>query len=249
MRSGPDHDAACRNPPQRLSESSKARARALAALRSGPGAFAAYGCGVSTAAAPSAHPVPGAGAAPRVLADLVATSRARDAVLVLGGAGIVALASQIAIPLGFTPVPLSLGTFAVLVVGAALGPARAAASLGIFLLAGLAGVGWFADGHAGWQFASFGYILGYVLAAALVGRLASRGADRTPLATIGIMVAGGAVVYAAGVPWLMAFLGVDLATALGLGVVPFLVGDAIKAVVAAVLLPSTWALVNRSRRG
>ncbi|PWD49536.1 biotin transporter BioY [Serinibacter arcticus] len=196
---------------------------------------------MTTAAAP--RPAPG----PRVLADVVATSRVRDVLLVVGGAGLVALASQIAIPLGFTPVPLSLGTFAVLVVGAALGPARATASLALFLLAGVAGVGWFADGHAGWQFASFGYILGYVLAAALVGRLASRGADRTPLATVGLMLAGGAVVYAAGVPWLMAFLGVDLPTALGLGVVPFLIGDAIKAVVAAVLLPGTWALVRRFR--
>lgn len=183
-----------------------------------------------------------------MLADVVATSRVRDAALVLGGTVLVALASQIAIPLGFTPVPLSLGTLAVLVVGAALGPARAAASLGIFLLAGLAGVGWFADGHSGWQFASFGYIVGYVLAAALVGRFASRGGDRTPLRTIGLMAVGGVVVYAAGVPWLMAFLEVDLVTALGLGVVPFLVGDAIKAVVAAVLLPGSWALVNRARR-
>ncbi|GMA31042.1 biotin transporter BioY [Litorihabitans aurantiacus] len=185
--------------------------------------------------------------APRVLADLVATSRVRDVALVLGGTAFVALASQVLIPLGFTPVPLSLGTFGALVVGAALGPVRATASLGLYLLAGIAGVGWFAEGASGWQFASFGYLLGYVMAAALVGGLARRGGDRRPLATIGLMLLGGAVIYAAGVPWLMAFLGVDLATALGLGVVPFLIGDAIKAVVAALLLPGSWALVRRLR--
>lgn len=225
-------------------DSSKRRLADLAALRAAADDVAAYGCAVTTAAAPSSAPR----TSPRVLADLVATSRVRDVLLVLGGAGFVALLSQVAIPLGFTPVPLSLGTFAVLVVGAALGPVRATASLGLFLIAGIAGVGWFADGASGWQFASFGYILGYVLAAALVGRFASRGADRRPLATIALMLGGGAVVYAAGVPWLMAFLDVNLATALELGVTPFLIGDAIKAVVAAVLLPGTWALVNRFRR-
>lgn len=197
---------------------------------------------MTTAAAAQQRP------APRVLADVVATSRVRDVLLVLGGTALVAVASQIVIPLGFTPIPLSLGTFGVLVVGAALGPVRATASLVLYLLAGVAGVGWFAEGASGWQFASFGYLLGYVLAAALVGGLARRGGDRRPLATIGLMLAGGVAVYAAGVPWLMAFLGVDLATALGLGVTPFLVGDAIKAVVAAILLPGTWALVARLRR-
>lgn len=188
-----------------------------------------------------------------VLADLLppagTRTRARmvDAVLVLGGTLLVAGLAQVLVPLPFTPVPLSLGTLGVLVVGASLGPARATASLGVYLLAGMAGVGWFAGGASGWEFASFGYLLGMVVAAAVVGALARRGVDRSVWRTTLAGLVAGAVVYAAGLPWLMAFLGVNLATGLALGVVPFLVGDAIKAVLAAVLLPGTWALVNRLR--
>ncbi len=198
----------------------------------------------TTTAAPAARPV---------LADLLpaAGSRARsllaDAVLVVAGTLVVAGLSQVLVPLPFTPVPLSLGTFGVLLVGAGLGPLRATASLAIYVLAGIAGVGWFAGGASGWQFASFGYLLGMVLAAALVGALARRGADRSVWRTTLAGLLAGAVVYALGVPWLMLFLDVDLPAALALGVVPFLVGDAIKALLAAILLPSTWALVNRLR--
>ncbi|WP_454295030.1 biotin transporter BioY [Salana multivorans] len=192
---------------------------------------------------------------PPVLADLLpaAGSRARsllaDAVLVVAGTLVVAGLSQVLVPLPFTPVPLSrFGTFGVLLVGAGLGPLRATASLAIYVLAGIAGVGWFAGGASGWQFASFGYLLGMVLAAALVGALARRGADRSVWRTTLAGLLAGAVVYALGVPWLMLFLDVDLPAALALlGVVPFLVGDAIKALLAAILLPSTWALVNRLR--
>lgn len=193
-----------------------------------------------------------------VLADLVpaanasVTARASSAVvntlLVLAGTALVAVLAQVAVPLPFTPVPLTLGTFGALVVGAALGPLRATASLALYLLAGVAGVGWFAGGAHGWQFASFGYILGFVVAAAMAGGLARRGADRSVWGTIGVMLLGGAVVYAFGVPWLAIYLGVGPAAALQLGVVPFLVGDAIKAVLAAVLLPGAWALVGRVRR-
>lgn len=198
----------------------------------------------TTTAAPAARPV---------LADLLpaAGSRARsllaDAVLVVAGTLVVAGLSQVLVPLPFTPVPLSLGTFGVLLVGAGLGPLRATASLAIYVLAGIAGVGWFAGGASGWQFASFGYLLGMVLAAALVGALARRGADRSVWRTTLAGLLAGAVVYALGVPWLMLFLDVDLPAALALGVVPFLVGDAIKALLAAILLPSSWALVNRLR--
>jgi biotin transport system substrate-specific component len=95
---------------------------------------------------------------------------------------------------------------------------------------------------------SFGYILGYVLAAAVVGALAKRGADRTPLRTVPLMIAGNLAVYAIGVPWLMASLDVGLAKALELGLTPFLIGDAIKVALAAVLLPGAWAMVRRFER-
>ena len=166
----------------------------------------------------------------------------------LGGTGVVAVLSQVAIPLGFTPVPLSLGTLGALLVGAALGPARAVLSLLLYVGAGIAGVGWFAGGASGWMFASFGYLLGFVLAAALMGRLARRGADRNVFGSIGLGLLGGAVIYAAGVPWLMAFLDVPFTEALALGVTPFLVGDVIKAVIVAVVLPGAWALIGRSAR-
>ena len=192
--------------------------------------------------------MPAASARRLVLADLIPASRAKDAALVLGGTGVVAVLSQVAIPLGFTPVPLSLGTLGALLVGAALGPARAVLSLLLYVGAGIAGVGWFAGGASGWMFASFGYLLGFVLAAALMGRLARRGADRNVFGSIGLGLLGGAVIYAAGVPWLMAFLDVSFSEALALGVTPFLIGDVIKAVIVAVVLPGAWALIGRSAR-
>jgi biotin transport system substrate-specific component len=181
----------------------------------------------------------------RVLADVIPGGLVRDAVLVLGGAGFVGLLAQFAIPLTFTPVPLTLGTFAVLLTGAALGPLRGLLSVGVYMAAGMAGMPWFAERASGWGFPSFGYIVGFVLAAALVGWLAAHGADRTPLRTAGTMVLGNLVIYAVGLPYLMGATGMDLATGLDKGVVPFLVGDGIKIAIAAGLLPAAWKLVQR----
>lgn len=181
----------------------------------------------------------------RVLADAIPGGLVRDAVLVLGGAAFVGLLAQFSIPLSFTPVPLTLGTFAVLLTGAALGPVRGLLSIGIYMAAGMAGLPWFAGNTSGWGFPSFGYIIGFVLAGALVGWLASRGGDRTPLRTAGTMVFGNLVIYAVGLPYLMGATGMDLATGLEKGVVPFLIGDGIKIAVAAGLLPGAWKVVQR----
>lgn len=183
-----------------------------------------------------------------VLADLVPGARVRDVALTLAGTAFITVAGYIAIPLPFTPVPLSLATFAVLLTGAALGPARGATSALLYLVLGVVGVPLFAGGNAGWAFSSFGYIVGYVIAALLVGSLARRRADRTALSTIGLAGLGSLTIYACGVPWLAGFVGVDLATAITLGVVPFLIGDAIKIVAMAGLLPGTWRLVDRAHR-
>jgi biotin transport system substrate-specific component len=183
----------------------------------------------------------------RVLADLIPGSRVRDVVLVLTGTAVVALTSQVTVPLWWTPVPLSLSTFGVLLTGMSLGPARGGASTLLYLGAGMAGVPWFAEQHSGWHLASFGYIIGYFFAAVIVGELARRGGDRTPARTIVLAALASLAIYACGVPWLMHYIHVDFAKALDLGVRPFLVGDAIKAAAAAALMPASWALVNRFR--
>jgi biotin transport system substrate-specific component len=185
----------------------------------------------------------------RVLADLLPGAAVRDAVLIVAAAALTGLAAQVSIPLPFTPVPITLQTFTVLLAGAALGPVRGSASMLLYLVVGVAGFGWFAEGRSGMAFASFGYIVGFVVAAAVAGALARRGADRTVLGTIGLMVVGNLVIYAIGLPWLMAALSVDLQKGLEYGVTPFLVGDALKIALAAGLLPATWWLIGSSRHG
>ena len=115
----------------------------------------------------------------------------------------------------------------------------------LYLVAGVTGVPWFAKQGSGYAFASFGYIIGFAVAAPVVGALASRGADRTVSGTVAIMVVGNLIIYACGVPWLMASLDVPLTVALEFGLWPFVVGDALKIALAAGLLPLTWRLVGR----
>lgn len=179
-----------------------------------------------------------------VLADLVPGGLARDLALVAGTAAFVGLAAQVAIPLPFTPVPISLQTFAVLLSAAALGPARAGTAMLLYLGAGMAGLPWFSQQTSGWGFPSFGYIIGFALAAVLVGALARRGADRSVAGTAATMVAGNLVIYAVGVPYLAVAIGVDLPQAIALGLLPFLVGDLLKIVLAAGLLPAAWRIAG-----
>jgi biotin transport system substrate-specific component len=185
-------------------------------------------------------------ARPAVLADLVPGALLRDAALILGGAALTGLAAQLVVPVPGSPVPITGQTFGALLVGAGLGWRRGAASMLLYLVAGMAGVPWFQDGQSGWLGVTGGYLVGFAVAAVLVGFLASRGGDRTPLRTVGTMVLGNLVIYAIGVPWLMALTGFDLATAVDRGVVPFLIGDGVKILLAAGLLPGAWALA-RSR--
>jgi biotin transport system substrate-specific component len=187
-------------------------------------------------------------ASPRTLADVVPGGLVRNVALVVGGTLFVALSALVQIPLPFTPIPLSLQTFAVLLTGAALGSRRGTAAMALYLLAGVAGVPWFAQHHSGWAFASFGYVVGFVAAGWLAGRLAEAGADRKVLQNIGLLVVGNLVIYAFGVTGLIASTGMTLGTGLAKGVAPFLVGDLIKIAVAAALLPAAWKLVG-ARRG
>lgn len=182
--------------------------------------------------------------APRVLADVVPQSAVRDALLVAGGAAFVGLAAQVAVPLPFTPVPVTGQTFAVLLTAAAIGPLRGVLSMMLYLLAGLAGVPWFASQSAAFEggvlVASFGYIVGFVVAAAVVGRLAERGWTRSPLRTAAIMVLGNVIIYAVGVTWLAINLGVGLGQAVEWGLTPFVAGDLLKVALAAGLFPLAW---------
>lgn len=184
-------------------------------------------------------------AARTVLADLVPGERVRDVALVVGSATFVGLASQLSFALPHTPVPVSGQTFAVLLAGAALGPARAVLGMALYLLMGGLGVPWYADQGHGFGGVTFGYVVGFVLAGALVGALARRGGDRTPARMAATMVLGTLAIYAAGVPWLALSLHVPLSQALTLGVRPFLAGDALKVAAAAGIFPLTWRLVNR----
>ena len=188
-------------------------------------------------------------ATPAVLADAIPRSAVRNVVLVLVGAAFVGLAAQVAIPLPWTPVPLTGQTFAVLLTAAALGTGRGVASMLLYAALGLAGVPWYAGGSSAFRdgalVVSFGYVVGFVAAAAVVGYLAERGATRTAPRTAGLMVLGNVVIYAIGATWLAGALGVSLSRALELGVQPFLLGDALKVALAAGLFPLAWRAVDR----
>ncbi|MFJ7997609.1 biotin transporter BioY [Streptomyces sp. NPDC096310] len=188
-----------------------------------------------------------AAAAPRtgaVLADLLPASRTRDIALVLGGAVLTGLAAQIAVPVPGSPVPVTGQTFAALLVGTALGARRGFLSLAVYALVGMAGMPWFSAGSSGPGGASFGYVLGMLLAATVVGALARRGGDRSVLRTAGTMVIGSAVIYAVGVPYLALSTGMSPGAAVAAGLVPFLLGDALKAALAMGALPAAWKLLG-----
>lgn len=192
-----------------------------------------------------------------VLADLIRPEllrsvAVRNAVLVTAGAVLLAVASQIRIPLGFTPVPINGGTFAVMVIGAALGARRGGAAVALYLMAGMIGIPVYAGASGGVEVAfgaTGGYLLGYFVAAVLIGAAAERGADRRVRSAIPAMLVGSVVIYTLGASWLAVSVGVPLFgwtdSAWSMGVAPFLAGDAVKLVLAGLALPATWRLVRR----
>ncbi|MEV5243561.1 biotin transporter BioY [Streptomyces cinnamoneus] len=185
-----------------------------------------------------------------VLADLLPAStagraRVRDAALVLGGAALTGITAQIAVPVPGSPVPVTGQTFAALLVGTALGARRGFLSLALYAAAGMAGMPWFSEARSGAAFPSFGYVLGMLLAATVVGALARRGADRSVLRTAGTMALGSAIIYAVGVPYLALAAHMPLSEAVAVGLTPFLIGDALKAALAMGALPTAWKLLGR----
>jgi biotin transport system substrate-specific component len=173
------------------------------------------------------------------------------AALAFAGSWLVAGLAQVEIALPFTPVPFTGQTLGVLLVGASLGGGLGAASILLYLAQGALGLPFYSGGDGGLGFlglasATGGYLWGFVLAAFLVGRLAERGWDRTPLTAVAAMLLGEIVLYAVGVPWLARAVGVSLAEAAELGLWPFVVGDALKLLLAGTLLPAAWWLTRRA---
>jgi biotin transport system substrate-specific component len=169
--------------------------------------------------------------------------------LAFAGSWLVALLAQIEIPLPFTPVPITGQTLGVLLVGASLGAGLGGVSMVLYLAQGAIGLPFFSGGDSGVEFlrlsaATGGYLWGFVLAAAAVGALAERKWDRSVRSSIGAMFLGEVVLYAVAIPWLMQALDVSLSRALELGLAPFVVGDTIKLLAAAGLLPLAWRVVG-----
>ena len=153
----------------------------------------------------------------------------KDAILVLGASLSIALSAQIALQLPFSPVPITGQTLAVLLLGALLGSKRGALSVLAYLAEGTAGLPVFAGGGSGpaWLLGpTGGYLLGFVVAAWVVGSLSEHVWDRSVAGTLVIMLAGSATIYLFGLLWLAHFVGADKALALGL--IPFVPGDSLK---------------------
>lgn len=168
---------------------------------------------------------------------------------VVGFALLTALFAQewFTIRLPFTPVPITGQTFAVLLSGATLGMVAGGASQVLYLLLGIF-FPFYAGGASGTDAlfgATGGYLFGFVIAAALVGKLAEHRHDRRVPSAVTAFLTGSLVIYFFGVIGLMAAADMDLLTAVEQGVVPFLLGDTIKAYAAGLLLPAAWRLTNR----
>jgi biotin transport system substrate-specific component len=170
----------------------------------------------------------------------------RHLALIAAGVLIVSLSAQIYIPT--QPVPFTGQTFGVLLVGGALGFRRAAIALVAYILIGSCGVPVFSEGRSGFAVLTGftgGYIIGFAVAAAIIGRLAELGWDRRVGGAIGAMLIGNAVIYAFGLPWLAVTAELSPAAAIATGVTPFVVWDLVKLGLAGAAFPLAWWVVGR----
>ncbi|MGF1607761.1 MAG: biotin transporter BioY [Kiloniellales bacterium] len=174
----------------------------------------------------------------------------RNTILALAGTALLTLSAKIQVP--FWPVPMTMQTFAVLVIGMAYGWRLGAATVLLYLAEGAAGLPVFSGtpekgiGLAYMMGSTGGYLLGFVLMAGVCGWLAERGWDRSVLATGAAMLIGEVAMYIPGLLWLGALFGWDKPI-LEWGLTPFILGDLTKLALAAVLLPLAWSLVRRFR--
>jgi biotin transport system substrate-specific component len=181
------------------------------------------------------------------LAVLPRTGLLTDALLVTGGAGLIAASAQVSFG---HPVPITGQTFAVLLVGASLGTARGAAAGLLYVLLGLVTPVYAGHGE-GWDVitgASGGYLVSYPFVTALTGWLAEHRWDRRFSSAIGAMLTGNVVIYLFGLPWLAVVLNTNLEQTLELGLYKFVPGDTLKLYLAAAALPAAWRLVGAAKR-
>jgi biotin transport system substrate-specific component len=205
-------------------------------------------------------PVIGAVAVPApTIADRLAGSGplARDAVLVVLGAVVIALSAAVSIRLPDNPVPITGQTFGVLLTAGALGGRRGAVAAFLYVAIGVVGLPAFAEGRGGLGViasvadgrlilgATGGYLIGFIVAAALVGRLAEREWDRRLPRSVAAMLIGNAAIYAVGLPWLAVATGYSAAETIAKGLVPYMLGDLLKLGLAGLALPAAWWLVGR----
>ena len=191
----------------------------------------------------------------KVLSEVIApreglTQLAKNAALVVAGILFLAIAAKIKVPMW--PVPITMGTFAVLTMGAAYGTRLGLATIIGYMIVGALGFDVFA-GSSAEQFGltymmggTGGYLVGYILAVLALGTLARAGWDRSAPKMAGAMLLGNALIYVPGLIWLGMLYGWDKPI-LAWGLTPFLVGDALKLALAAVTLPMIWKLVGRAR--
>ncbi len=180
--------------------------------------------------------------------DAVGSRIAKEVILILAGSALIAASAWIAVPLPFSPVPVTAQTFAVLLVGSVLGSRRGAAAALAYLGEGSLGLPVFAGGSGGAHVLAGptgGYLVGFLAGAWLCGVLAERGWDRRVRATALSMALGNLAILLPGLLWLERFVGPERVLAMGL--IPFLPGDAVKIAVAAVILPLGWKLIARLR--
>ena len=184
-----------------------------------------------------------------IIDNVISRSRVSDVVLVLVGVVLTALAAQVQIPA--LPVPFTLQTLAVLVIGATYGSSRGAITMGAYAVVGVLGFPVFAGGASGIAVifgATGGFLLGFIFAAALIGRLAELNWSSDALKMFVSYVLGSAVIYAIGVPVLaMSAFASDLVAAMTY-MLPYLIWDAVKAVIAAALLPTAWVVVKAIKK-
>jgi biotin transport system substrate-specific component len=171
-----------------------------------------------------------------------------DVPLVLAGTAFVALAAQVSFDIPGTPVPITGQTFAVVLVGASLGALLGLTSLGLYLFVGALGAPVYADGNHGWDVLTGptgGYIVGFVLAAAVTGLLAQNRWDRRFSSAVAAMLTGNVLIYAVGLPWLALDADFGFRDTMSEGLAPFIPGDLLKLYLAGALLPVAWRLVAR----